>query len=327
MAAIVRVWERFWFARTSTVPVGLVRVGTGLMIFLWTVSLAPDLMTFFSRTGVLSRQLGGTWEWGILRWFPDTPVLLALYSLLLIASICLMVGFHSRLASVIVFVGVASLERRNQYLFNAGDGLLRIICFYVMLMPSGAALSVDRWRRAKDRFWQSPLRSQWGLRLLMVQISVLYAATVWEKVQGTAWNDGTAVSYALRVGDYIRFTTPSWIWNNEWIVNLLTWGTLAIEFSLAFLIWNRKARPWVLLAGVALHLGIEVTIQIGFFTVALFVGYLAFIPPESADRWIGWVRGRFARSRLSALRTLAGATSNVPPAVPPAEVTPEVARP
>lgn len=74
-----------------------------------------------------------------------------------------------------------------------------MIAFYLVLAPSGAALSVDRWRRAKDRFWEFPQRAPWALRLIQVQISVVYLSTVWSKVQGTTWNDGTAVSYALRM--------------------------------------------------------------------------------------------------------------------------------
>jgi hypothetical protein len=324
--ALVRGWERFWFARTSTSTAALVRIAVGFVVFLWTATFLPDVMTYFSENGILRRQISAQWSWGILRTLPGLPAVVTLYALLLIASVCLIVGFHSRLASVIVFLGVLSLERRNAYIFNAGDLLVRLMCLYVMLMPSGAALSVDRWRKAKDRFWEFPLRSQWAVRLVQLQFSVLYAATVWEKVRGTAWNDGTAVSYALRVGDYIRFTTPSWIWNNEWIVNLLTWGTLAIEFSLAFLVWNRRLRPWVLLAGVALHLGIELTIQIGYFSLILFAGYLAFIPPETADKWIASVRSRMARSRLSLLRKVASPPSPMTPVpLEPVAATPDAA--
>ena len=56
-------------------------------------------------------------------------------------------GQWTRLAAVVVFVGIVSLERRNPFVFNSGDGLLKVIAFYMMLAPSGASLSLDRWRR------------------------------------------------------------------------------------------------------------------------------------------------------------------------------------
>lgn len=49
------------------------------------------------------------------------------------------------------------------------------------------------------------------------------------------------------------------------VSNLATYGTLALELGLAVLIWIRRARPWVLLAGVAFHLLIEITMRVGFF--------------------------------------------------------------
>lgn len=297
MGAIVRAWERFWFDRTPTSTVALVRIAFGVLALFWTLSLAPDLMTFFSKTGLLRHQIGGRWEWGLLRSFPSTPAVIGLFILLLVGSACLIVGFRPRIASIVVFLGIMSFERRNPYIFNAGDGLVRLLALYVVFLPTDAALSLDRWRKNKDRFWEFPLRSQWGLRIIQVQTAFLYAGTVWAKLRGTDWNDGTAVSYAVRLGDYIRFRVPKFIWNSEWIVNLLTFGTLAIEFSLAYLVWNKRARPWVLWAGALLHVGIALSVQIGFFTMAVLVLYLSFIPPETAARWVELVRSRIFRSR------------------------------
>jgi hypothetical protein len=66
------------------------------------------------------------------------------------------------------------------------------------------------------------------------------------------------------------------------IANLMTYGTLAVEGSLAVLVWNRRARPWVLLAGVFLHLGIELTIRVGFFSLGMITLYLVFLDPDWA---------------------------------------------
>src|SRR4029077_16006007 len=159
-----------------------------------------------------------------------------------------------------------------------GDVLVRNIAFYLMLTPSGLALSLDRWRKAKDRFWGDPSRPLWGLRLIQVQLSVTYAATVWAKVQGQTWNNGTAVSFALRIGDLERFHTPGFITHNLLLSNIITLGTLALEASFAVLVWNRKARPYVLILGALMHIAIAVSIMVGFFSMAILVAYLAFIP-------------------------------------------------
>ena len=298
MKAIARAWERFWFEPTSVATVAVVRIAFGLVAFGWTASLAPDLMSFFGRRGIIPVQPSNRFWIGVLSpAAPDWAVYLA-WGLLLVAAACLVIGYHSRLASVLVFIGILSFERRNPFIFNAGDVLVRNLAFYVMLAPTGAALSLDAWRRARDKLWEFPKRAPWAMRLIQIQLSVVYFATVWAKVRGNDWNDGTAVSYALRLTDLERFHVPSFISTNLTVSNLATFGTLALELSIAFFVWNRKIRPWVLAGGVAMHLAIALNIMIGFFTMAMFTAYLSFVPPETTER----VLAR-AAARIGAIRS------------------------
>jgi hypothetical protein len=125
---------------------------------------------------------------------------------------------------------------------------------------------------------------------MQCQLSLIYLATVRAKLTGTTWSDGTAVSYALQLWDMLLLPVPSFIKNNALLMNLATWGTLALETAIPILVWNRRLRPWVLGAGVLLHLGIMVTMAVGFFTPAMFVLYLSFLPPQTAARLIDKVR-------------------------------------
>jgi hypothetical protein len=77
---------------------------------------------------------------------------------------------------------------------------------------------------------------------------------------------------------------------------VLTYATLVIEIALPVLLWNRRARPYVIAAGLALHLGIELTMAVGFFSATAVTLYLSFVEPATAERWLEVVRRRFARS-------------------------------
>lgn len=70
MKRVVDGWERFWFGPAETSTLAVVRIAYGLVVLGFTVSLAPDVMTFFSRNGVLPRQPGGRWIVGLLGTFP-----------------------------------------------------------------------------------------------------------------------------------------------------------------------------------------------------------------------------------------------------------------
>lgn len=260
MGAIGAAWHRFWFRPEPTSTLAVVRIAYGMVVFLWAVSLAPDLHTFFPTSG---------------------PPVTGLYVLLVAGSIGMVLGYRSRLAAAVVFLALMWFQRRNPAVLNAGDRLLANLGFFLMLAPSGASLSLDRWRRAPGPFWEFPARAPWALRLVQVQLSLLYLSTVWEKLQGQTWADGTAVSYALGIGQLARVHLPDALTDSVLLMNLLTWSILVIELSLALLVWRRRLRPWVLGFGVALHVCIEVTMMVGFLGMVLMVAYLAFVPPAT----------------------------------------------
>jgi Vitamin K-dependent gamma-carboxylase len=295
-------WNTFWFRPEPTSTIAVVRIVFGFVATLWTLSQAPNLLAFYGPAGVLptapTLESGG---WSLLDLSDSAPVLIGLWVLTLLGAVGVMVGFRTRLATVLLLVGVVSFERRDPEILNAGDFLLRNLTFYFLFSPAGEALSVDRWRRARDRFWEFPLRAPWALRLMQIQLSVIYFATLWGKLQGDLWRKGTAVSYALRVHDIHRFPTPSFVTDSVVLTELMTFGTLLLELSLAVLIWNRVLRPWVLGFGVLLHVSIGFSIMVGFFTMLMLTTYLAFVPPETARNLVlstrrRW-RGRGARWR------------------------------
>jgi hypothetical protein len=96
---------------------------------------------------------------------------------------------------------------------------------------------------------------------------------------------------------------PAFITDLPAFSTLLTYGTLAIELSLAILVWNRRLRPWVLGLGVLMHLGIDWSLRVGFFTLAVFVMYAAFIPPERASAGIIALRDRARQAWAGRSRT------------------------
>jgi uncharacterized membrane protein YphA (DoxX/SURF4 family) len=291
---VVNPWERFWFEPVETSTFALFRIGVAVLILGWTLSLSPGLYSWFSNDGILPEQPNypDDARWGLLGIFESDIALTVVYFLLLVASIALLFGFRTRLAALVTFICLVSFARRNPFVLNSGDQLLQVLAFVLVLMPSGASLSVDRFLKRGEAFWEFPTRPIWPLRLMQIQVSILYIAAVWSKVRGTTWNDGTAVSYALRVGDIARFPVPEVITDSLLISNVLTFGTLAIELSLGILVWNRVLRPWVLLAGISLHLGIDYAVRVGFFSYAIFVAYIAFLPPQTASALILSVRDR-----------------------------------
>lgn len=298
MRGVVDAWDRFWFRPVETSTLGLFRIAYGLVLSLWTLTLMSDATSFFSEDGVLPEVSLAGWRWSLLELDDSRAAVLVLMAALLGAALCVMVGYRTRLATVVSFLLLVSLRWRNIWVMNGGDSLLRHMGFFLMLAPAGAALSVDRWRSAREGFWTHPPRAPWALRLIQIQVSVVYLFTLWLKAQGERWNAGTAVSDSLRVQDLVRFELPWFVTDSLLVANLLTFGTLAVELALAVLLWNRRARPYVVVLGVTLHLFIELTMSLGFFSVVMILGYLAFLPEDTATAFVARVRSRLFPSRL-----------------------------
>lgn len=280
-------WDRFFFEPQTTAPMTLVRIAWGAVMVVWALSLLPDVDPFFTRGDLLYErrlQSGATDVFAHIGW---EHAGLAVVLVLLVASLTTMVGFRTRLSTLVAVLCLILLQRANSAIFNSGDLLLRLIGIALVVSPCGLLWSVDaaidrRRGRVRER-----LRAPFGMRLLQLQLAVGYFLSAWAKSRGDTWHDGTALAMALRIEDLQRFAAPEWLFEQGTLLNLLTWATLAFEALFVVLVWPRRLRLGVLAVGVLFHLGIDVFLDIGFFSIAIFVAYLAFLPPEVARRIVG----------------------------------------
>lgn len=282
--ASVDRWNAFFFTASPAYTLGLVRMGFGVVVMAWCLTLIPDLLAVFGSQGVEPEHPRADFQWSVFQIWPGDHALLVGWVLLVVAAIAMTVGWHSRFAAVVVFVLLQSFLRRGDHFFNAGDSILTVAALILALSSCGAALSLDQ-RRRTGSFWSAQTRSIWPVRLLQIQLSIIYLATVQAKLANKTWVDGSAVFYAWGTdGRWALLPAPEWLASNAILVNVITWGTLLIELALAVLVWSRRWRFWVLAAGVLMHLTIMVNLNVAFFSVAMFVLYLAFVPPEAIER-------------------------------------------
>jgi hypothetical protein len=290
--------ERFWLAPADPLPLALVRIALGLVMCAWTVSLLGQMAPFFAPAGIAGGVAAhrAWYAWTLLGTTPSPLRLGAVVMALAVGSAALVAGWHSRVAGLTLFLALASLQRTDPYVFNSGDTLLRVLCLYVAVAPSGAALSLDARRRGRRTI------EAWGIRLIQLQVSLVYAAAVWSKLHGAAWRDGTAVAYAVRLPDLVRFSLGAPLAHSLLLAHVATYGTLALEAALAVLVWPRRTRRFVLIAGCAFHVAIDASLRVGFFSAAVLVGYLAFLDAAWARRLPARLAATGARLRARTTR-------------------------
>ena len=295
---VLAAWDRFLFEPQQTSTLAILRIAFGLTVTVWTLCQLPTLFTFYAQDGVLPTAPAlGPGAWGLLQTTSGSTLVAVVWLALLVGAVALTVGLQSRIAAVVVFLGLLSLERRNPFILNSGDILLRNMAFVLVFAPTGVALSVDRWRAHRSTFWEFPARAPWALRMLQIQLSVIYVSAAWFKLQGDQWRGGTAVTWALGIEDITRVPAPSFLTDSAVLTEMFTFGTIALELSLAILVWKRAARPWVLGLGVLMHVGIDLAFMVGFFSVAMLCLYLVFVPPDVATTRLLALRERASTRR------------------------------
>jgi hypothetical protein len=167
----------------------------------------------------------------------------------------------------------------------------------VALGPSGRAWSIDAWRAPLRRSAQTPATTPiWPIRLIQIQIAVLYFFTGLEKLHGSTWHDGSALAFALAHPSISRFDIAplASFAPVALVLATMTRLTLVWELSFPLLVCFRIGR-WVALGiGVFIHLGIIVFMRIHWFGQIMIMSYLAFLPAEElGPRGLRlWRRGR-----------------------------------
>ena len=283
MTSPFRLWNRFWFATTSAKPLGVFRILLGLIVIANLALLAPDLDTWLSDAGRLrgteAAELAGPYRLSPLHHYQSPMTIRWMFAATLAAAALFTIGWRTRIASIALYALMLSIHHRNVQTASGADCLLMIFLFYAMLSPCGAAYSLDHRRKAKKLGATfEPLVAKWPMRLIAIQISIVYLVTALLKSRGPTWIDGSALYYILNNGEARRFTLG--LTSYPLLLNAITFATIGLEFVLAFLLWVRAARPWMIASGLMLHAGIALTINIPIFGELMAIGYLAFLTPS-----------------------------------------------
>src|SRR5258706_1539815 len=274
------------------------RVGMALLILFDLLQRSTDLVAHYTDFGVVPRALvigHSSSRWYVSLHFMsgvwEVQALLFLFAGL--AALALLVGYRTRLAGVLSWVMFVSLCNRDPFVVQGGDMLLRLVLFWGMFLPWGAACSADSaWL---DNETPQPNRQylSWGTAAYVLQILIMYGITVLLKSGSQWWSEGSAIYYALNI-DYLFTPLGKLMLSAPYgALRLATWGVVLFEIvgPLLLLLPVRSGSVRIVLVGsfVLLHLVFLATLFIGTFPVINIIATLFFLPGTFWD----WVWNKF----------------------------------
>ncbi|MDQ8707662.1 HTTM domain-containing protein [Streptomyces sp. LHD-70] len=137
-----------------------------------------------------------------------------------------------------------------------------------------------------------------ALFVIMVEACLIYATAGWYKVQGSRWQDGTAVYYPLHLDYFSPWPALSQLLSTHGTaIMLITYGTVIVQVAFPFTLFNRRVKNVLLAAMMIEHAVIAVLLGLPFFSLAMIAVDAVFLPTTFLRR-IG-KRAARARSALS----------------------------
>lgn len=213
----------------------------------------------------------GAW----LRWCTVVPMAAA--------GIGLVVGKAVRAASVVAFITVYATQAANDLLRNGGDSLLLmwlllLVVFAALTEPSH--LRGHLWGARSARPDLAPVPA-WPLRVVQVQMTVMYAVAGLSKVANPDWHRGRAVSIIAALDRSHRFPLPAVLADLNPLSRSLTIVVLLFEVALPVLLWT-PFRRWAVLGAVGLHVAFDYALKLHLITPIMLCGLVAFLERRPA---------------------------------------------
>lgn len=200
----------------------------------------------------------------------------------LACGLLLMVGLCGRLPALVAWLVTASLLGPPSGVSGGSDLLLQISLFTLGLSDCTQTLSLDARIRTGAFVSTEPVPA-WPRLLTLWQLCVMYGATGVQKLVSTTWlpaDDFSALYQILQSPHWMRFPGLVPESHGALVIPAAFATGLTIIWELAFpcVLFVRRLRLPFALVGVAFHLGIWVTMQVGSFSLLALAFYPALFP-------------------------------------------------
>ncbi|HYI11965.1 MAG TPA: DCC1-like thiol-disulfide oxidoreductase family protein [Thermoanaerobaculia bacterium] len=276
--------ERGWWTGGQY---SLVRAVFGLYLFIHFAMLLPWAKEIFET--VLPRDASP-----LIHLFPNilavADVAMPLIAAGALAAVFFAIGLHDRIAAVVMWYVLACLFGRNPLIANPSLPFAGwLLLAHAMLPPAPFGSWVARGRVDPRGGWTFP-RPIWTAMWIVMSLGYSYSG--WTKLVSPSWTDGTALARVLdnplARPSFLRdlvLATPAPL------MQLATWGALALELLYAPLALSRRIRPWIWLVMLLMHIGLVTLIDFADLSFMMVIVHLftfdpAWVPrraPETTD--------------------------------------------
>ena len=285
----------FLLAPQSSIWLAALRIGLGLEIFLYAVSLRGDWLEIFGEShGLIRRDLteailsadspfiprvGWIVDAGAHIGLSETAVLWSIWIILVVAALFVAVGLFCREASVVAWLLYVCTAKSAEVLSYGVDNFTIIGLFYLAIAPQPDAWSLDsRWRGVQLRD-----ASLHGLhrRVLQLHMCIIYFFGGIAKCVGRGWWNGTSLWRAMTRAPF-DVVPPEILIRVAFLLPMLGILICLTEATYPILIWPQKTRVPCFVGILGMHVGIALVMGMYLFAGIMIVLNMAAFGPGHA---------------------------------------------
>jgi hypothetical protein len=288
--------RRFLFPAETDYWVAILRIGLGLQVVFYSLSLKNDWNYLFAGTGngLISRTLSEAllsvetpfvprFGWlvaiGERVGLSEGTLLLAAWWVLLLAGCGLLIGLFSRSCGILSWFLHLCAAKSGGLVSYGVDSFMTIGLFYLMLSPLPDSYSLGRqWRQrrsAEDRhllgFWR---------RVLQIHLCLIYFFGGLTKSLGSGWWDGSNLWRAL-IRPPFNVISPEILVRWKYLFPVAGILIFLLEIGYPFLIWPKRTRFVWLMSVLIMHAAIGLTMGMYLFALIMIVLNVAAFAPGS----------------------------------------------
>ncbi|WP_371502907.1 HTTM domain-containing protein [Kitasatospora sp. NBC_00374] len=301
-----------WGSLVTDRPVSLyasavLRIGYGLLYLAFLLREFPHRDEIWGPgspwTPALARELFDQTGWLSILTLSDRPAYFeACYATAVVTASLFVLGWRTRVVSILFAVVVASFHARAIFMTDGGDNLILLMALYLTCTACGRRWSLDarRTRRQAARKAERPVSSPgahtlWhrlgttrdrlstvlhncAMFVIAAQVCVVYGSAGLYKVQGSLWENGTALHYVMNLDLFRPWPALSLMLDSHPLLTAAaTYLTVLLQVAFPFVLFGRLKYP-VLAMLLGMHVGIAVLMGLPLFSGAMIVADAVFLP-------------------------------------------------
>jgi hypothetical protein len=268
----------------------LMRVCLSIVILLDLSVRISDLEAFYANSGAVPLTLVFQHAWN--SYFISFHAISGMWQVQLILFLLayffasmMLIGYRTRLFTVLSWLMMLSLHNRNTLILQGGDDLLRMVLFWGMFLPLGARYSCDAILSTNK---QRPAHiCTVACIAYLLQITYIYTGSA--LLKGREWNtDFTAMYYVYGL-DQIAYPVTRHLFYFPGLLRVMTMTAYYFELLVPILFFIPVAHQWFRYVAVVLIMGFHgfnsLTLLIGMFPLIGIATSVGLLPSVAMDHF------------------------------------------